>query len=291
MKELKDGVYYDMPIDEYHNATGVMSKTSIAEFVKSPSHYLHWLANRETFERKRHFEFGNATEAFLMGRGGDEVYVVDDRDIVAQIGGKRPTATNRYRDWYDEQLTIAGNRYIINMDERTQIETIVNNATRNGLIRGYVDDGVDQLTAVWTDPETGIRLKTRPDITLTEHGIIVDIKTARDASPGKFRRHAEDYHYPLSVALMVEGLLHHGVIESLTAFQFIVIEKSEPFNVQLYDVSDESINMARASLRSILRRFKTWLTDGRHPVGYDIRSTNKFGVMELEFSEYYFNTL
>ena len=47
-------------------------------------------------------------------------FVLDDAEIVADIGGAKPRATNKYKDWKNEQEALAGEKIIVSAEDYLQ---------------------------------------------------------------------------------------------------------------------------------------------------------------------------
>lgn len=96
-----------------------------------------------------------------------------------------------------------------------------------------------EVSMVWADAKTGIECKGRMDRLIRTPGgyLIVDVKSAVDASPRKFAAAAMSLGYDLQAAQYVDGLLS-VVGDAPVSFLWIVVEKSAPWNVCVYDASE-----------------------------------------------------
>lgn len=105
----------------------------------------------------------------------------------------------------------------------------------------------------WTDEESGLRCKCRPDIWLVADGdeaFIPDIKTTKDASPAAFRKRIEDGDFWLQDAHYRAGITAATGLPC--QFLFVVVETDFPWSCVLYRLDEESLAEAQAVRRRLL---------------------------------------
>ena len=102
--------------------------------------------------------------------------------------------------------------------------------------------GEPELTALWTDPETGLRCRTRSDYYIARRGLIVDVKTAQDAGPAGFTRAAFNLiRITGNTRFTCAGFEARVLAEH---FVFLAIEKTPPFAVALYQHDEDAVSIA-----------------------------------------------
>jgi exodeoxyribonuclease VIII len=101
--------------------------------------------------------------------------------------------------------------------------------------------GAAEQSFWWDDAATGLRCKCRPDW-LTANGICVDLKTTTDASPAAFARSVATWRYHVQQEHYLSGL------PDISHFVFIVVEKSYPYSVAVYEL-DEHASIEGGALR------------------------------------------
>lgn len=111
-----------------------------------------------------------------------------------------------------------------------------------------------EVSAVWMDPEFGLWCKARLDLLTKWNGVtyVVDVKTARDASPYGFSGDIARYYYHGQAAWYVSGLNVLAPFER--RFAFIVVEKETAVSV-VYDMDDPSMEQGAKETRLAFRRF------------------------------------
>jgi hypothetical protein len=121
------------------------------------------------------------------------------------------------------------------------------------------------------DPQTGIRLRARPDWMTAHYDPdrlwIADYKTTVTARPEDFARKAADYGYHQQAAfyLLVARLL--GLCDD-PVFVFIAQEKEAPYLVSVVEFDAEAIAEGHRLNRQAIDLFKRCTDTGEWP-GYD----------------------
>lgn len=99
-------------------------------------------------------------------------------------------------------------------------------------------DGPRETPFFWTDNRTGEACKCRTDCLNTNYSrpIVVDVKSATDASTETFTRDAIKYGYDFQSAMYSEGVSKN--IGQMPLFVFIVVEKAPPYAVNILQVDE-----------------------------------------------------
>lgn len=121
------------------------------------------------------------------------------------------------------------------------------------------DRGMAELSAYWRDPETGALCRCRPDF-LRKDGLVVDLKTAIDASPDGFSSAMNAIRYDVQAAFYLDGLREaiaqgREDLPAPKAFVFVAVEKTAPYAVATYLVPAETIEIGRREYRADLNRY------------------------------------
>ena len=111
--------------------------------------------------------------------------------------------------------------------------------------------GDSEVSMVWNDVRSGLTCKGRIDRLITRKSgmVIVDLKTAADASPNGFARSAIGYGYDIQAAQYVDGLRACTGIDEI-GFVWLVVEKKTNA-VAVYSATDAQSQ-------------PDFLTNGRH---------------------------
>jgi len=288
---IKQGIYNDeeMSIDNYHADRDYISSSKLKEFMLSPAHLEALYA--EPTERKSYLDFGHVFELMLLESETveDHVYIIDDAQMIALIGGKRPTATTAYKKWLAAEHSAAGDKFIINKSGNESMETIhmlVDKCMADPVISALVNNIQYQSSVFWKDTDSGMLCKTRPDVIHINKHVVLDIKTTVRAAPSSFGRDAAKFGYPLQAALQMRGVVQGGMMDAVDLYYYLVVENQAPNNIQLYRLTDEDIVKANEKLDDVLMLYKLY-KEGKIRHGYNFRADNKHGILDLNIPQYY----
>ena len=126
--------------------------------------------------------------------------------------------------------------------------------------------GASEVSAFWTrevmHPETGqvesIECKCRPDRVCgsddDEGVVLIDVKTAKDASPEGFARAIWQYRYDLQDAWYCEGY-EAASGRMVLGMVFVVVESDYPHACASYILDDDARALARADIDDMTRLY------------------------------------
>ena len=116
-------------------------------------------------------------------------------------------------------------------------------------------DGAHETPFFWQDSMTGEACKCRTDCLCTKFSrpVIVDLKTANDASTEAFTRDAVKYGYDLQAAMYSEGV--EANIGAAPLFVFIVVEKAPPYAVNIFQADELFVLRGQMLYREYLSEY------------------------------------
>lgn len=135
-------------------------------------------------------------------------------------------------------------------DVRGMVDAIWENPTAAEYLRGLQKR---EVAVVWQDEETGLLCKALLDGFGTHPSgwsVIVDLKSAIDASREGFRRAVAKFGYHYQAAFYLDGL--DALAPRPRQFVFLVQEHRPPFCSAVYELSPESIEEGRRRIRQAL---------------------------------------
>lgn len=98
-----------------------------------------------------------------------------------------------------------------------------------------------------------IPMRSRLDAICFED-VVLDIKTARDASPRGFLKAIRDYKYDIQAVLYSEAYRQVYRVKP-KAFIFLVVEPTRPYNVGVYTLTSDLRQRAEANLEAALTKY------------------------------------
>lgn len=246
---------YDLPIEVYHSdlCEGPSISSSGLRLIdaKSPLHY--WDTSplnpdREPEGDKPHFSLGRAVHTLILGEDGFATnYAVRPEEFP-------DWRTKAAKEWRTAQ--IEAGRTVLEPKDLITIKGITNRLKAHPLVKGGILSGEIERSLIWKDPETGVWLKSRPDVLPYGGELVADLKTCSDASAEFVRRAISDHGYHMQLALCGVGireLLGREIKDD--DYALIFAETKRPFAVNVKPLSAESIFYGRLQLRRAIRKF------------------------------------
>lgn len=257
--ERRTGFLPDVPEDTYHADPGSLSHSGAKLILKAPAQY-RWETDNPTPPTPA-MEFGTVVHSLVLGVGA-RFRVVEggrgrgEREAAARDAGLVPIT----QEDYDKALAMA-----LAVEKHPEAAALLAMAPDR------------EVSAYAPDPATGVLMRCRYDA-LGAFG--VDLKTTTDATPASFGRTAVAFGYASQAAwyLDVAALLDRP----LTAFAFILVDKSPPHLVSVVELGEASIEYGRHRNRRALDTYKRCVESGEWPgfPGYQTVDVPRWALME-----------
>jgi len=125
--------------------------------------------------------------------------------------------------------------------------------------------GAFEATVVFDDPATGVRVKIRPDRLVDRAGMLVELKSTRDASDRFFPKDSENRGYFRKLALYRRGLRAAGFPYKSAAV--LAVESEAPYDLVPYLVDEGDLDGLEGELDRLLALYAECSSSGVWP-GY-----------------------
>ena len=156
---------------------------------------------------------------------------------------------------------------VLNGDDRKQLEGMAQAIADCAPAKKLLDaSGKAEQSFLWTDKETGLGCKCRPDYLLVDGGTIVDVKTTVDASYRGFLKSISNFRYHVQAGWYLHGLEQATGIRP-ERFIFIAVEKTAPFGVGVYQADTYMVVNGYDTAREDLAKIAKWKEED-HYTGY-----------------------
>jgi hypothetical protein len=293
---MTDGIYDNISIEDYHENKTHLSATTLKVARQSLRHLDWYRKGKIQQEDKPQFSFGNAFELALLAPTEylQKVAVMPEAEWFEAVKADNPEVktvrnTTLYKKHRDEWMDVSKGKYIINETGPESFETIeemLSSCYQDKIIQGLIKNTEYQLSLFWTDPSTGIKLKTRPDICKRKKNIIVNLKTTLDGSPDGFTKDLKKWDYPLQACVEITGCLQSGIMDKVDSYFWLVVEKVAPFNATIYEFQESDINAVMDSFSFLLSRIKKAQDQNLYP-GYTDGADNEYGILQAKLPAWY----
>lgn len=269
---MKPGIYTDIPNEEYHGSEGVSSSGLKLFLTNTPAHfYAKYLdPERERSEPTPAMKIGTAIHTAILE---PEEYA--KRYIIIPAGLNRSTKEGKaiYADL--EAVAVEAGADLIKAEDHAKVQRVAASMLAHPQWQRLAEVGVSETSIYWTDEETGVLCKCRPDWMTWNPALasaprpddaIVDVKSTSDAVFDQFQRSAHNLGYFVSAAMYLEGLAAATGV-TMRTFIWAAIEKEPPFAPAFYYPDEIGLAHGRSQYRKALRRYADCLASGKWP-GY-----------------------
>lgn len=236
----KEGV----PADEYHADRTSVSSTTLRTILKSPLSFRHRFLAPPSPPTPA-MAFGTLLHhAVLEGADFLRRYIVQP-----DFGDMRSSKNREARDEW--KASLSEDAVVVTAEQRDQIKGIVESVYNHADAAALLSGSKLEISGYYTDPETGIRLRIRPDCF---HPILpgnIDVKTTENASRDAFQRSIMNFGYHIQQAMYCEGI---GCItgRKVEYPAWIAAETKPPYEVAVYVADDEMMELGRKQYRKAL---------------------------------------
>jgi len=260
-RELAGKVFSATELDNetYHRGPGV-SSTTLKEFRKSAAHVYSF--QNEPQKEKKCFEFGSLVhDAVLLPEIFNDIYQTDEFAIAkCKSDSKKPRATTIYKDAVSNwKLTNPMGQIVSSYDMRLARgikDAVLNHDTASILL----SDGIPEQAIFWTDEETGLLCKCKPDY-LGEY--LVDLKTTSSIDDEDFAISAYKFGYHISMGFYVMGI--EAVLKKEVSPILIAVETESPFGVKVFPFGQDELMHGKMLARHFLNQYKKCLDTNNWP--------------------------
>jgi exodeoxyribonuclease VIII len=292
MSEFFKIISYEIKKDSnetYHGNKDYISASGLKKIKKSPLHF-----KEEEQKDTEALQFGSAYHTFILENESfaDEYFVFDDTGKCQELingGARSPRATNAYKDWYNDQMSIINGKQVIDLKTNNIITAMRDRLMSHRYVRSLLSNGEAEMS-VYCEIEimTGqrIKIKIRPDYKKDQKRIISDLKSTIGASVYDFPRHAADLDYHLQAALYSDIMDAIEGKELGWSFFFIAQEKVIPYAFNIFEASPQFLAQGRYEYEQLLMLYAWCLENNKFP-DYQIYTQSRFGVNELKLPSYY----
>lgn len=270
---MSQNYYKDGIENEAYHSHNSLSKSQLDYFIKSPSRY-QWMKKAPVDKEKlKTFDFGTAMHCIILEpeRFEEEYVCAPDVNRTTKIGKET------WANFLDENQ----DKTILSADDWRKIHISKESVMAHPVARKILEaKGVSERSYFWTDKETGVKCRCRPDRELTNMKWFADIKTTPTVDD--FHQSTLDYGYYIQAPFYSMG--YEAVTgDPLGKFVFVVIAKTIEcgrYPVDCQVIPEEVLNYGRITIREALRRFADCLDRGNFSSITEM-DFNKWAIQDL----------
>jgi len=245
--------------EAYHSGPGV-SKSMLDTLDRSPMHY--WAAHldpeRPAKESAPHFDTGSAVHTLVL-----EPDLFDEEFAIAPALNRR---TKEGKKAWAEFMEENAGKILLTREQYDEARRMADSILAVPLARQLLQGGTREKSFYWTDEETGLLCRVRPDYLRPD--ILVDLKTTKDASNQGFTKTIANYRYYVQAPYYC-----HGVKEATGGrvapeyMLFLAVEKTPPYPCNFFVLDERSWREGERAFRDGLNTLKRCMDENHWP-GY-----------------------
>lgn len=258
------GCYAGLPISIYHgqptDGPSVSSSGLRTIWSESPAHFFARSSlnpNRKAQPDSGAFAVGRLAHKLLLeGRAG-----LEDEFAI------RPECWDSWRTkeakvWRDAQ--VLEGKTVITEDDLETVTGMAESLARHPLVKAGILDGRVERSLIWKDEETGIWVKSRPDVIPNGSGLVADLKSTVSVTDDALSKSIASYGYNCQAAVVAMGL--KAVLGmTMEEFALVWVEKADPFCVRVTTLTAEDLDRGHRQVRAALRTMARCLETGHWP--------------------------
>lgn len=264
-----DGVHAGIPDASYHADVTALSSTGARLLLppSCPELFRHRVLDGGR-QVRREFDFGQIAHRLLLGDGA-RFEVLHPEVVGRKSDGSvaaNPRATAAWKQ--AEQDARDAGRVPVHAEDFAAAQEMVSAVRRHADAGPLFATGTAELSVFATDPDTGVRLRARPDWVIDNpDGTVtfVDFKTTLCAEPDTFGRKGSGFGYHLQDVFYRRVARLAGM--QVSSFLFVACEKTAPHLVSVGRFDDDDLAAAEQLVTQAIGVFADCLRTNTWP-GY-----------------------
>lgn len=257
------GIYDGISNADYHRDPALGSTSLKTLATRTPAHYQHDLTHPKFSDA---FTLGTAAHSLIL-EGDTSGIVIVEADNWLTKDAKAAKAT-----------ALAEGKQPLLTKEIEQVWAMTHAVMAHPEAWKLFKGHKAEQSVFWD--EDGLMLKCRPDA--WKPGLLIDLKTTRDANPNEFGKTAHEYGYHQSAAHYIDGV--KAATGEELPFHFVLVEKTAPYLVSVVELDIEAINLGRQLNDRAKRIYRECLETNTWP-GYpnaDLISLPMWAIYQTE---------
>jgi exodeoxyribonuclease VIII len=240
----------DVSDDWYYNDNEFVTNTMLGKLEDGPETLMAYIKDPNFQPERPHHVYGKAFHCALLEPDDfdSRFFVVDDSKLIQQLSAdyKNPRATKKYKEWIEEELIKANGRQQVSVEDYNDMmrmqEKIYSRSQCVDMLKHTLKEKVYKGNLL------GLKVKCKADVVNPGH-FGLDLKGVKEAPTPQM---ANKFLY--SYAWGRQASFYHDILK-VDSFWFLMIEKTYPYTIGLYEVSSEKIQEFREKYEHLLKLY------------------------------------
>lgn len=248
----------DMHSDDYHRHPAVSK--SVLDLIHDDPHLVKWsrMAEQDT-DKIKAFDFGDAMHAICLepDRLKSEFLAIPELNLRTKAGQQER----------DEFIAANADKKLLTFEEWRKLNLMFDSVMSHPQARELIEaEGIAEGSYFFTDEDTGLDCKCRPDKEIESRSLLVDIKTTETLA--RFTYSVEDFRYYVQDPFYCDAVARFKGPQTML---FLVIQKhisAGRYPVKVCKLPDEAIMYGRNEYRADMRRYARFIEEGEPTTDY-----------------------
>ncbi|WP_075180542.1 PD-(D/E)XK nuclease-like domain-containing protein [Pantoea sp. 1.19] len=255
---MEPGIYYDISNEDYHGGPGI-SKSQLDDIAVSPAIY-QWRKGAPVDEEKTAaLDLGTALHCLLL-----EPDEFSKRFEIGPEVNRRTTAGKEKEKEFLERCEAEGITPITHDDNR-KLKLMRESAMAHPIARWMLEaQGNAEASIYWSDRDTGVLSRCRPDKIITEFNWCIDVKSTADID--RFKKDFYSYRYHVQDSFYTDG--YASQFGEIPTFAFLAVSTSIScgrFPVQVFILDQLAKDAGRAEYKRNLQTYAECMSRNEWP--------------------------
>lgn len=183
--------------------------------------------------------------------------------VCPDYGDMRSPARRAQRDEWLAQCA-PGTVVVKNQAELDQINAITRSILSHRRGKDFMREGITEMPGFYRDPDTGIRLKIKPDFISVDGIRLNDIKSCLSSEHRAFSNQVYQARYDIQMFMQAEGI-YRITGKFPDVISLIAVEKLPPYEAAIYFFEREDLYQAEVDYHAALKKIKTGIDKNYWP--------------------------
>jgi PDDEXK-like domain of unknown function (DUF3799) len=246
------------PAEAYHSVKDYISSTPLRQMELSPRHFFEaW--TKPSIEPNAAMENGTLIHSLVLEQDVAKFCArpLDEKGALVRSNSKE----------YAAFLAANPGKTAIHPDLYNQMNECLTAFCENKTAMKLIDGARIENSVYALDPETGLKIKARPDA--WKDGVLIDVKTTGRRLDRFFEKSIFANGYDIQLAHYAECILA-ATGEIIDTFYVLALEQKAPFSSRVYKIDKRDIESAKSLRRQYLNQISTCIADSTFPSYEDI---------------------
>lgn len=251
----------NLPFSDYASDNTAISSSGLKELIISPMRFISYLQDKSLDRDKDtdSLQFGRiAHMAILEPAKFKKQFVIEPvfegLTKTGELSTRSKAAKDAKEKWYSE---LPQGALVLTQKEMDDITSIIYAISLHDVASCFFKNGKPEISGWWTEPETGVRCRIRPDyLSRDNYGDLhlIDFKTSYDARKYSFMKSIYKYKYHMQMAFYYDGL-KQILKEDIKTVNFVACTKGKT-ECAVYICDDQMLDIGRQWYKFALQTYK-----------------------------------